>query len=100
CLEACNALYRQSAMESLMTAKPQPAATIQQVDPVWGAIRANARAIVAEEPALGSMVMANVLNHPSFESALAHRLAERLGDIDVSSDLIRQAFADALLYRP
>jgi serine O-acetyltransferase len=85
-------------MESPMTPQPQPA--IKQVDPVWDAIRANARAIVADEPALGSMVMANVLNHASFESALAHRLAERLGDIDVSSDLIRQAFEDALLYRP
>jgi len=83
-----------------MTPKPQPAATIQQVDPVWDAIRANARIVVTDEPALGSMVMANVLNHASFESALAHRLAERLGDIDVSSDLIRQAFADALRYRP
>ncbi|MEO6012422.1 MAG: serine O-acetyltransferase [Devosia sp.] len=75
-------------------------AEIKTVDPVWDAIRANARKIVADEPGLSSMVMANVLNHSTFEAALAHRLAERLGDVDVSSDLIRQAFHDALLFRP
>lgn len=73
---------------------------VTPVDPVWDAVRANARQIVASEPALGSMVMANVLNHDSFEAALAHRIAERLGDADVSADLIRQAFHDALALRP
>jgi serine O-acetyltransferase len=46
------------------------------------------------------MIMANVLNHDSFEAALAHRLAERLDHPDVSADLIRQAFHDALELRP
>ena len=75
-------------------------ANIQSVDPVWDAIRANAQAIVAKEPSLSSMVMANVLNHTTFEEALAHRLAEKLDHQDVSADLIRQAFHDALAFRP
>ncbi len=70
------------------------------IDPVWDAIVANARDVMADEPALSSMVMANVLNHDSFESALAHRLAERLDHGDVSADLIRQAFEEALRLRP
>jgi serine O-acetyltransferase len=74
--------------------------TPASLDPVWAAVQANAREIVAGEPSLASMVMANVLNHDSFEDALAHRLAERLGDADVSADLVRQAFHDALLFRP
>ena len=74
--------------------------TPASLDPVWAAVQANAREIVAGEPSLASMVMANVLNHNSFEDALAHRLAERLGDADVSADLVRQAFHDALLFRP
>ena len=74
--------------------------TPASLDPVWVAVQANAREIVAGEPSLASMVMANVLNHDSFEDALAHRLAERLGDADVSADLVRQAFHDALLFRP
>jgi len=74
--------------------------TPASLDPVWAAVQANAREIVAGEPSLASMVMANVLNHDSFEDALAHRLAEQLGDADVSADLVRQAFHDALLFRP
>ena len=75
-------------------------AQITSVDPVWDAIRQNARELLSAEPSLSSMVMANVLNHESFEAALAHRLAERLDHPDVSADLIRQAFHDALASRP
>jgi serine O-acetyltransferase len=75
-------------------------ATKITLDPVWDAVRENARAILHEEPGLSSMVMANILNHETFEEALAHRLAERLDHPDVSADLIRQAFHDALSIRP
>lgn len=75
-------------------------AKLTPVDPVWDAVRASARAILKDEPSLSSMVIANVLNHDSFEAALAHRLAERLHHSDVSADLIRQAFHDALALRP
>jgi serine O-acetyltransferase len=78
----------------------KPSDRIKQVDPVWDAVRANAKGIVADEPALAAMVMAHVLNQPNFESALVSRLSERLGDGDVSAELIRQAFQDALLFRP
>ena len=74
--------------------------SVAAVDPLWDAVRANAQEIVATEPGLSSMVMANVLNHERFEDALAHRLAERLDHTDVSADLIRQAFHDALLLHP
>jgi len=67
---------------------------------VWDAVRANAQAILKQEPSLSSMVVANVLNHDSFEAALAHRLAERLDHTDVSADLIRPAFHDSLAARP
>ena len=73
---------------------------IASLDPVWDAVRANAEAIVAEDPSLSSLVLSNVLNHDTFEAALAHRLAERLDHSDVSADLIRQAFNDALSLRP
>ena len=53
-------------------------ATLAAIDPVWDAIRANAREMLAAEPSFSSLVMSNVLNHESFEAALAHRLAQRL----------------------
>src|SRR6185437_14003035 len=58
------------------------------------------RAIVKTDPALSSMVMANVLNHATFEEALAQRLAERLDHPDVSADLIRQTFREVLEAHP
>ncbi|HVY52162.1 MAG TPA: serine O-acetyltransferase [Devosia sp.] len=83
-----------------MSVSVQSSAQVTAVDPVWDAVRENAREIVRSEPGLSSMVMANVLNHETFESALAHRLAERLDHTDVHADLIRQAFHDALDLRP
>ena len=83
-----------------MTAHTQKTSNIATVDPVWSAIQANARAISAKEPSLSGMVISNVLNHESFEAALAHRLAERLDHTDVSADLVRQAFHDALDLNP
>ncbi len=79
---------------------PAKDAQIKSVDPVWDAIVADARTIVADEPALASLVVSTILNHDRFETALAHRLAERLDHSDLSADLIRQAFHDALEFRP
>jgi serine O-acetyltransferase len=76
------------------------AAQLSSVDPVWEAIIADARAILANEPALASLVVSTILSYDRFEDALAHRLAERLDHCDVSADLIRQAFGEALAARP
>jgi len=76
------------------------AATIQSVDPVWEAVRAGARQIVDAEPSLANLALSSVLNHDTFEQALAHRLASRLHHDDVSADLIRQAFAETLVQAP
>ncbi|MGV8853965.1 MAG: serine O-acetyltransferase [Devosia sp.] len=73
---------------------------IQSVDPVWEAVRAGARQIADAEPSLANLAISSVLNHDTFEQALAHRLAARLDHDDVSSDLIRQAFAEMLTQVP
>lgn len=83
-----------------MTAQAKSSSRVKTVDPVWDAIRANAKAVVADEPALTSMVMTHVLNHATFEAALISRLSARLADADASAELIRQAMQDALLFRP
>ncbi|MBD8064373.1 serine O-acetyltransferase [Devosia sp. PTR5] len=76
------------------------AAQIQSVDPVWDAVRDGAMGILESDPALGNMVLVNVLNHNSFEDALVHRLAARLDHEDVSADIIRQTFAETLRDHP
>ncbi len=64
-------------------------------DPVWDAIRQAAASLATEEPILGSLVHASVLNQSCFEYALSYILAQRLGSEDVSALLLRQVF-DAL----
>lgn len=66
------------------------------VDPVWSRLRREAESAIAAEPSLGSLIVASVLNQPSFEAAVSHRVAIRLGHPAVSADLIEQAFAEAL----
>ena len=80
-----------------MAASTKTLADIKTVDPVWEAVRAGARQIVASEPSLANMAISSILNHDTFEQALAHRLAARLDHDDVSADLIRQAFAETLI---
>jgi serine O-acetyltransferase len=75
-------------------------AEIKSIDPVWEAVRAGAQQIVAAEPSLSNMAISAILNHDTFEQALAHRLAARLDHDDVSADLIRQAFAEMLVDAP
>jgi serine O-acetyltransferase len=75
-------------------------AEVATIDPVWDAVTSGARQVAQSEPSLANLIYSSVLNHSSFELALAHRLAERLGHPDVSADLIRQAFHDALAIRP
>ena len=74
-------------------------ATVAQtvrLDPVWDRIRDEAAEIAHKEPALGGFIFASVLNHDSFEKALVHRLAQRMGNADIGADLIVQAFDDAI----
>ena len=72
------------------------ASHVKAVDPVWEALRAEARAIANAEPALSSLVLSSILNQNSFEEALAFRLAAKLDHDDVSGELIRQAFEEIL----
>jgi serine O-acetyltransferase len=65
-------------------------------DPAWDRVRAEARQILADEPALSSFVLSAVLNQPTLEHAAAHRIAERLDHPDVPAELIRHAFGEAL----
>lgn len=83
-----------------MSGSAKKSVHIQSVDPVWEAVRAGARQVLDSEPSLANLVLSNVLNHDSFEDALAHRLAARLDHEEVSADMIRQAFAETLRDNP
>jgi serine O-acetyltransferase len=74
--------------------------SVEKIDPVWSRIREEAEEIARKEPALGGFIFSLVLNHDTFEEALTHRLAQRLGNADIGADLIVHAFNDAIEAEP
>jgi len=77
-------------------AHPKQANAMAKVDPVWTRLREEAEEIVRREPALASFIYSTVLHHDTLEHAVVHRLSERLAHADVSGELIRQAYGDAV----
>jgi serine O-acetyltransferase len=69
---------------------------LAKVDPVWARIRSEAEEAVRREPEIASFIYAAVLHHDTLEAAVVHRIAQRLDHVEVSGELIRQAYADAL----
>lgn len=80
--------------------QPRSAASLGRVDPVWNRIRAEAEDVVRREPQLASFIYAAVLHHDRLEHAVVHRVAERLDHPDLTGELIRQAYGDALADAP
>lgn len=73
---------------------------LDQVDPVWSRVRAEAEETLRSEPALAGLVLSNILHQPSLEMAVAQRIAARLDHSDLSGDLIKQAFEELFAAEP
>jgi serine O-acetyltransferase len=74
--------------------------TVGKVDPVWSKVREEAEQIVRTEPALATFIYSTILNHDNLEAAVVHRASERLDHHDVSGEMIRHAYAEALEDEP
>ena len=74
----------------------KPVTVLRTVDPVWTRIRDEAEEVVRREPEIATFLYSSVLHHDTLEAAVVNRVAERLDHADVSAELIRQAYADAL----
>jgi len=70
----------------------KPETALASHDPLWQGIRRAAQALASQEPILGSLVHASVLNQPRFEDALNYVLAQRLGTEETPAMLLRQVF--------
>lgn len=75
-------------------------AEIGAQDPIWLALRKEAEAAMAAEPALTGFIFATVMSHDRLEDAICHRIAQRLGHADVDAGLIVQTFTDVLASQP
>src|SRR6266704_1250187 len=69
---------------------------LDKVDPVWARIRGEAEEVVRREAELATFIYSTILHHDTLEAAVVHRVTERLDHPDVSAELIRQAYGDAL----
>jgi len=69
---------------------------IQALDPIWHAVREEAEAAISKDRALGAFMLTTVLNQPTLEDAIIHRISERLDHPDMSADLLRQSFRSML----
>lgn len=81
-------------------AQQQLKPSLGTVDPVWARLREEAEEVVRREPELATFIYSTILHHDSLEAAVVHRASERLHHADVSGELIRQAYADALEAEP
>src|SRR5712692_6360981 len=76
------------------------ASALDKVDPVWARIRGEAEEVVRREAELATFIYSTVLHHDALEAAVVHRVSERLDSPEVSAELIRQAYANALETEP
>lgn len=65
-------------------------------DAVWHNLRREAEIVLRGEPALATLVVSAILAPPSFEAALARRLAQALGGGSLPADLVAGLFEQVL----
>ncbi|MCB8822673.1 serine O-acetyltransferase [Microvirga rosea] len=70
------------------------------VDPLWDRLREEAEALVHDEPAMGAIALGTVLQQPSLDAAVIHRVATRLGHPALGTDIIEQTYLEALSEEP
>jgi serine O-acetyltransferase len=76
-----------------MLVHPDHAAAV--TDALWARLRQEAEEAYEREPKLASLFFDSILNQPSFEAAVFHRVAARLKNDTISLPLIVQAFGKA-----
>src|ERR1700684_3075155 len=77
----------------LMLVHPDDAAAV--TDALWARLRQEAEEAYDREPKLASLFFDSILNQPTFEAAVFHRVAARLKNDTISLPLIVQAFGKA-----
>ena len=77
-----------------------PKKSVSFVDPVWEAIQTEGKEILASEPALAGLVYGGILHHKSLDSALAHRISQKLSSGEMTESVINEVCSEAYLNDP
>lgn len=64
-------------------------------DVIFERLREEAASLLRASPELGSLIIPTIVKAPSFEAAVARRVASRLASADISAHLISDAFDEA-----
>lgn len=67
---------------------------VKSIDPIWDSIRMEAERSIAQDPLLAAFLYTTILNQPSLEEAVIHRVCERLDHPDLQANLLRQTFRE------
>jgi serine O-acetyltransferase len=70
--------------------------SIASVDPIWDALKQEARTAAENDPVLGTFLYSTVINHRSLEDCVIYRISERLDHADIPSVILRRAFEEML----
>ncbi len=88
----------QANEETAMAARTEIRANdpVATVDPIWDAMREEARVAAESDPLLAAFLYSTVLNHNSLEECVIHRICERLDHPDMQAVLLRQTFSEMM----
>ncbi|MGB7126214.1 MAG: serine O-acetyltransferase [Methylovirgula sp.] len=74
--------------------------SLDRADSLFARVRIEAEEILRREPCIAGWVSMTILDQPSLEAAIIHRLAERLGNDAVAAEFIRQTYLDMVGREP
>lgn len=77
-----------------MPVSQKNSAPLTSIDPVWQAVKSEAELVESSDPMLSNFIYASILNQNSLESAVSHRISERLHSRAVPADIIRNSFEE------
>jgi serine O-acetyltransferase len=81
-------------MSSAQSTEVSRVGDLATLDPIWDAVRREAKAAADSEPALGGFIFSTVLAARSLDRAIIHRVAQRLHHTDLSAGAIEQTFGE------
>lgn len=79
----------------MLKTKTGPHGRPASIDPLWSALREEAQALAQAEPTLATMAYTSVLCHETFDEAVAARIGQKLGSVDLPPLLLRDMAGEA-----
>jgi serine O-acetyltransferase len=73
---------------------------VNAMDPIWDTIRKEAEEAAQADPVLATFLYSTILQQPSLEEAVIHRVCERLDHPDLQASVIRQTYMEMLADDP